>query len=446
MNNKLLNYILILLILIIIVIFFCYIKNSKQISNEFFSEKLSYNDFLRKVTVMSSTGKSIIVIDKNIILDTDFDGINFLKVRQVNDQISVDQIIPLKTIQEDEILSTITFLNNIELNGIIIVCSSGRAFQNINPTNKMYYLFIKCLNSLGSQQKIFRNDDNYLLIITNGKKIFETTSSQPIYYPPINIKHKECRMNPENVNYPGKYVVFDIKSSDEDIVRKCATETNLRGFTKFGLTDNYCTPLSESDYNKFKFMGPSYDCSYGLGNGSSMMGYELDNTKPDQGVIFYEYSNMNGNSFILNEGTYLSGEFNGQTINSIYVPNNYFVFLIGYNFITPIYGPKSLNINNKEIKDINGIIIQRHFTGNVILCTLKDNKKICLTFGIGSHILFPTLYMTINFVKFTGDLYRNVSIYEYIDNKGLIQTVINPGNKKNIKIDFPRVVRSIKVE
>ncbi|QKF94071.1 interleukin-like EMT inducer protein [Fadolivirus algeromassiliense] len=414
------------------------------------------NDFYNILMAMSSKKKAMVIVGDKIILDGGNNGLNFIVFDRG------DKLV-LKYIQSfdigccrNNILSMIQFIENIKQKDIVIITSKGKPFILFsNKNDHTSQLGIKYLKQIGARTEIFREDDNYILITSRlGDIYYEDISPESLYFPYINIIKKDCKINPGNIKYPEKYIIFNDKAFDSDKLKKCAMESHIRGYTKFGLYDNYCIPMSDNEYyNSFEIMPDSEKCLMEHGGKNDITGYHIekiysydrliDNRK--HGVIFYELHNFEGDNFILNEGVYLNQEINRQRISSVYIPYKYFLFIILDDEIIPFYGPIKVNLKNfykKNFDDFDVIIIQKHHENNTVLCAQYKNKKICMTYGKGTHIFYPKMYFRITDINI-GDNVNTISLYATTGMTDLIDKFDRKVDGKNVKVKFPRITRSI---
>lgn len=407
-----------------------------------------------KLSIMSSNKRAVVVIDKEIIYDDNVDGLLCIVLDRSNS-------IVLKYKQEfhtgccrNQILNCMAFLDEINKNDIIIIVSSGDAFKLLSySTDNTTKLFKERIKGI-SKTNVFREKDNYILVTSKlGDVYYELISPEPVYYPWVNITKKTCKINPGNIKYPEKYIIFNDKTTMPDTLMKCAIESNMRGYGKFGIQGNYCIPMSDNDYyDKFNFMKDVDNCFYGLGGDNSISGYEImkhytnENIVDSRGVVFYELPNFEGRNFVLDEGIYESEEFNRKGIQSINIPYSYFVFLVKGNEIIPFYGPIKINLTNFQIKNINEIdtiIIQKHNDTNAMVCAFYKNKQICMTFGPGIHTIYPKLFFKI--LQVNMNKANNVELYGNFNSTDLIDNYDRVRDGQFIKVKYPRIVRSIKV-
>ncbi len=314
-------------------------------------------------------------------------------------------------------------------------------------------IFFDTIKQIGGKFNIIRDNENYILVTNKSKTIyFELASTEPIYYPYMIVNNIDCRINPKNIYPPLKYKFYDNKYFDN--VERCAHESSQN---YFALTDNVCTPLIEKEYNEIQKMTRTGDCINGLGVNESMATYNIskiysfnDVYKNDL-VTFFSEKGGKGDKLFLKEGEYTENDFNRSNINSIYVPKNYYVFLLtdsGYDII-PFYGEILINVDafsNKYYNRIIGIVIQKYTLGNVIICGNYNKTQICLTYKKGITIFHPKLQLKILFIKMDDDT-KEVSLFGDISSINLIEKYTNNNENINkfIKVLYPRVTRSIKV-
>jgi len=416
-------------------------------------------EFNKNLTIMSSNKRANVIIDKKLIVENGNNGLNFVVFART------DHEFVLKYIQSfdigccrTEMINMVNFIDKIGITDVVIIVSKGNPFVIFsNKYDKTAQLAIKSLKILGAKTEIFRESDNYLLISSKIRDIYyENISPESIYFPYIDIVKKECRMNPGNVKYPEKYIIYNDKTYGIDKIMKCAMEANIREYNKFGILNNYCIPMSDAEYDSFKTMDTSTNCIIEEGGDNYITGYEMDKIySSDQlfmnkknGVIFYELLNHEGNKFILNEGIYESAEFNRQQINSIYIPYGYFLFIIKGTDKISFYGPLKVNLTNvhkKHFDSFDIIVIQKHFDDNVTICGKYNNKQLCLTYGKGTNMIYSKLFFKVLYVNL-GKTANKLSLYGDIHSTDLIEKFARTPNTLIHKVKFPRIVRSIIVE
>jgi len=397
-----------------------------------------------KLIVMSSSYRVTIIIDKNVILDENKDKIYFVILSLIDGKFFVkqSQSFDINCCRE-EIIKMINFIKTIKDTDIVIIASKGKTFNSFSNTDDISKKGILALHTLGAKTNVFRKWDNYLFV--RSSEMYELSSPETIYFPTVDITFEDCRLNPNNILYPKNYVLFSDKTYGKDKLTKCAMETIIRQHNKFGIMDNYCIPMSDNDYLKYKQMAKSDKCVFGEGKNSAdiVSGYVIGRpTGMEQtGVSFYEKPNLQGRSFTLNIGEYNVLEFNKQDINSINIPDNYFLFMIKESKITPFYGPlkTDLTIIHKQFfDDFDSIVIQKHFKGNSIICGEYDKQQICMTFSKGTHVFPQKLFIRILYVML-GDATR-LTLFDDINWQNLIGDYYS---KVLIKVKYPRITRSV---
>jgi hypothetical protein len=403
---------------------------------------------------MSTDGKAIVIVNKNIILDGGQPGLNFIVLsnsgfavkHSKNFDINCCTILSKAVCCASEINNMMEFIKGLGTDDIIIIVSKGATFNVLsNSKNSISKDAIKMLQSIGAQIKVFREFDNYMLITSkSGHVHYELYSPEPIYFPSVSIIKEDCRINPENIKYPKEYVIFNDKKYGGDKRTKCAMEAIMRGYNKFGIIGDHCIPMTNVNYSDYKSMQDSDTCIFGEGNvdANSMSGYTIKRNvgQEQNGVTFYD---KKGSNFTLNQGEYEAIEFNRVEIDSMSVPSNYFVFLIK-DIIIPFYGPMNAGLNIKHQKyfnDFNFIVIQKHLPGNAIISASYGENQICMTFPRGQHILHPKLFLKVLYVRL--GFASKISLYGDIYRRDLIGDFY--GNEM-IKVKFPRVIRSIIVD
>lgn len=400
-----------------------------------------------KLTIMSSSYKATIIIDKNIILNETKDRLYFVILTIINNKLKVRQSREFNiNCDRSDMINMINFIGTIDNSDTIIIVSKGNALDILsNTSDNIVQKVIFALQKIGAKTNIFRKSDNYLLITSKSNSTYyELSSPEPIYFPSIDINFEDCRTNPGNVLYPEKYILFDDKTYDNDKINKCAMEALMRQYNKFGIIDNYCLPMSDNDYMYYKQMNKSNKCIFGEGKNvaNAVSGYIINkSTKLKQsGITFFEKTDQQGYQFVLNEGEYDASAFNKRDINSIDIPDNYFLFMISDN-IMPFYGPLKTNlsiIHKKFFNDFNYIVVQKHLKDDAIICGENNHKQICMTFSRGTHILHHKLFINILYVRLGNS--SKVALFSDIDRQDLIGEFYSHAL---IKIKFPRITRSI---
>jgi hypothetical protein len=311
--------------------------------------------------------------------------------------------------------------------------------------------FYDVIKKLGGKTNVIRKDENYILIINKEQSVyFELVSSEPIYYPYMIINKVDCRMNPRDILPPKKYLLY--KSNYYDDAERCGHETNL---THFALDINRCTPLTDLEYQSIQEMPRTGECADGLGQNVSMATYGVSkiytfkNMNNNNVVTFYEGASGTGKETYFKVGIYDENSFNRMPVGSLYVPPDYYLFVLTDKDILPYYGPLLINVDIFKTKYYNrvlGLIVQKYVLGNVVVCGSFNNNQICMTFGKGVTILYPKLFIKISFIKMDEDI-ETVSLFADISATDLIETFTN-GDSVNtyVPVMYPRVVRSISVK
>ena len=388
---------------------------------------------LKNLTLSVSHTNILIMKNKNILLqETDTDLVIYIIKHNTEyyKKLNID----------DEIQNITKDLDNDDI--IIILRKTSKI-----PSKS----FFDAIKQIGGKFNIIRNNENYILVTNKSRTIyFELASPEPIYYPYVMVNSIDCRINPTNILPPKKYTLYDTKYFDN--IERCAHESKLN---HFAITENICTPLTKNEYNEIQRMPRTGECMNSVGTNISMATYDVskiysftDIYKSDL-VTFFELPDGKGNKFFLKEGEYTENDFNRNSIKSIYVPENYYVFLLTEFNIIAFYGPILANVNafsNKYYNRINSIIIQKHKQGNVIMCGNYNKQQICMTFGKGITVLNPKLFLKVLFIKMDSDV-KEVSLFGDISSINLIDTYTNKPETtdKFLRILYPRVTRSIKV-
>ena len=441
----------IILILMILITGIVVVYMTSRYMENFSNKRIDIDlikDFYENLTVISTKKRTIVIYNEEYLVNIfgcDQDCQDIISIVVFSRDIDYIKLKCKGSFNigcfRNEILKMIKFCEMIKEKDIVIISTKGYPFKIFsNIEDNIGQQGINTIKKLGAQTNIFRRDDNYLMVVSQlGDIYYEFISPEPIYFPYVSIIEKKCKINPGNLTHFENYVIFNDKSSGLDKVLKCAVETHIRKLNKFGLYKEYCIPMTDKEYNeKYSIMPNASNCtSYG-GEISGQMdhiedsvaGYTMNkiyrNEKildnKDDGVIFFELENFGGRYFILNEGEYNSLDFNRQKIGSIYVPYNFYIFIIYNRKMVPFYGPFKVNLinfNKKYFDDIDRIIVQKHFKGNVVLCGEYDNKKICVTYGKGKHLLYPNFF--INYLSANLGDHDSLELHGNITNTDLIQ-------------------------
>jgi len=233
-------------------------------------------------------------------------------------------------------------------------------------------------------------------------------------------------------------------------------ETQIKKNNKFGIMNNICIPISDDEYaNSIVPMESSGSCQDNMGSRDSMSVYLINKinstdqmftptaSSDDKYVTIYNNKDFAGMKTSIQEGEY-NYQFEGgnqilKKVNSINVPKDYYVFIITGKDIIPLYGPVAKNL---EVDRIAAVVVQKHRTNDVILCT-NDIRNLCVTYGSGSHILYPALFSSYKMVNL-GSQVKELYLYADISATDLIQKFVS-GDGKQQKVQYVRTVRSIKV-
>ncbi len=422
-----------MIILVLFVILLIYLIYNNSFNYEHYTnDNQDILTKLKNLTLFVSHLNITIINNENILLKENNCDLVIYVIKNENSyfkQLNID----------DNIQNIINDVNNDDI--IIIL----KKICKIPPNN-----FFDMIKQIGGKFNIIRDNENYILVTNKNRTIyFELASTEPIYYPYIIVNSIDCRKNPKNIYPPKQYKFYGNKYFDN--VERCAHEK--QSLTHFALTDTVCTPLTEMEYDKIQKMPRTGDCTNSLGINESMSTYNTtkiysfsDLYKNDL-VTFFSESSGKGDKLFLKEGEYTENDFNRSNINSIYVPKNYYVFLLTDYDIIPFYGEILINVNafsNKYYNRVIGIIIQKYVKGNVIVCGNFNKKQIWFTYGKGITVFHPKLQLKVLFVKMDNDI-ETVSLFGDISSINLIDTYTN--NKPNtfVRVLYPRVTRSIKV-
>lgn len=389
-------------------------------------------DPLQQLTITISPSNITIIKNHNIILSDTVNNLIFYIITPTTLSIHKSDI----TNYDSSIFNQINDPNNI----LIIL----KTVTNNAPSTQ----FLQQIKSVGGQAEIIRNIDNYILITNKDRTIYyESVTPNTIYYPSTKINSALCKVNPKNILPPKDYVLYN-QSSYDKIVR-CLHEKETQ---YFGIDNNYCIPLNPIEYNQIKQMPNADNCADGVGTDKNIMIYDttktytLTNVKTDEYVVFYDLIDGKGNALVLKEGIYDEEEVNRSPIKSIYIPDNYYLFLIQDFDIIPYYGPLLINIkphDNYAQRFIN-VIVQKYKRGNVIVCGTYNKKQICMTYGKGITVLHPKLFIKILYIKMDENI-KDVSLFGDISAINLIDNYKNNKTNEYINVLYPRIIRSIKV-
>ena len=424
------SYIIIVLVLVLVLILILLTNKSEY---EYYTDDILAP--LKKLNLVVSHSNIMIIENNNVLLcETNYELVIYIisakngnSINKLNVTDSFEQII-----------------NQTDINDIVII------MKKLSEIPKEH--FFNNIRAIGGKINIIRKNENYILITNKQRTIyFELASPEPVYYPYIIINKVDCRINPKHILPPKKYILYNNNYYDSD--ERCAHESNL---SHFGLTTTKCTPMTEHEYNQVQQMPRTDECINNVGTNVSMMTYDISkiysfiNNFNNNYVTFYELPNGKGNQTFYKEGIYGYTDFNRTSVNSIYIPADYYLFLIGNLDIIPFYGPLLVNVNeftNKYYKRIEGIVIQKYKKGNVVVCGMYNKKQICMTFGKGITVLYPKLFIKILYIKMDGDV-ENVSLFGDISAINLIDSYKNTleNTDKFVKVLYPRIVRSIKVK
>jgi hypothetical protein len=430
---------MVLYIIILIIILLLLLINTNKYEHYTNNNDDTILDLLKPLNISISQKNIIVIKNNDVLLKTNSDLV-ICVLNKVNLNFYKFDINNYNTLSIIQIVEQIHDPNNI----IIII----KKTSEIPPT-----AFFNMTKNIGGITKIIRNNENYILITNKQRTIyFELVSSQPIFYPYTIFKNIDCRENPKNILPPINYILYNPTSPDSS--EMCAHESNDN---YFGLTTTSCTPMTENEYKQIKNMPRLDDCVNNIQTSDKSMIivetnkiYSFLNMQADNVVIFYELPNGKGIPTFFKEGVYEESHFNRSPINSIYIPDNYYLFLIQGLDIIPFYGPLLINVNdfnNKYNNKIINVIVQKHTKGNAIVCGMYNKKQICMTFGKGITVFHPKLFIKVLYIKMDDDI-DEVSLFGDISAINLIDVYKRDDSNvnTNIKVLYPRVVRSIKVK
>lgn len=417
-----------IIIFIIFIIIICIIKYATY---EYFDiNNINEEDLLKKLNmVVSHTQIKIINNDEKVLYSVVDDFILYIPNINLTRNFNV-----IANIQD--LLTPYYNLNYI----IIIMKRVGR----IPPK-----IFMDTINTIGGKTTIIRENENYILVTNKSKTIyFELVSVDPIYYPYMVINKANCIMNPNNIYPPKQYNMFN----NYDIIESCGHETN---YTNFALTQTKCIPMNSTQYTDMNRMPKLDECINGYGTNVSVMSYDVDkiynfnNIEDGRFVTFYEKSNGKGNRIFFREGQYDANEFNRSPIESLYVPKDYYLFLLLEDDVIPYYGPILIDVdvfNNKYYKRVIGMVIQKYKEGSIVICGNYNNRELCMVFGKGMTMLNPKLYITVKYIKL-GVVGDSVKLFSDIYGVQLIEEFKGVDGNLGVYlgVKYPRVVRSVMV-
>lgn len=436
LNTVLISVIIIITIIVILIIIAVYIyKKKPSITNTLLGSDTSMPmDLMTKLgqdMAIVSTGNTMTFIKHNYMLFNDTPGENSLFIVILSRAGQILDYHNFDTICKTEIINIIQYLDKVDKLSIIVIISMGNPFPQITPQ------LITKLNELGGKTTIFNNNDNYILITSKlGDIYYETLDQNEVYFPFIQITNKSCRWNSGSIKFPSRYLVYTNRYDDN--INKCAIESHIKGFSKFGLYGNYCIPMTNKQYNNdYLHMETSNNCLLDSGGTNEISGFEI--RKIYNGLHLSESPNTNtagiqiNNKDVLNVGIYAQN----MTITSLNIPQDYYIFLLFGDTVQAYYGYVVLTDINYNV---NGIIIQKHNINNVIICS----KTFCQTYGPGFHIIPPQLFapvLTVNLNIKANEVY----LYDNIYGTDIINHFTRQTDGSNIIVKFPRIIRSIKV-
>ena len=412
------------------------LPRDKDISRTYGTE----NDAIKYLTIMASQSNTVVTF-KNGNLTPDLKSGLYLIV--INNDKMIKLLAHYDTrYNRDEMLNFINKLDTIDPSDTIVIVSGRSAFTNLQDVrDPLYSKFTDALKKINTRSKInkFNPQSNYIFIgnKNNSNIYYERLSNDPAYFPFIEIIKKECRFSSRNDYPPEKYLQFREKTYDINAIMKCSQQANMKGMTKFSLTENTCIPMSDKQWEiDFKNMPSSAECLDDYGTDKSIMGYAVnkiisESDLPNHSVtVYYDGDQRN----------YMEGYFPNinKKIKLIKVPFNYYVFLIHGISIKQLIGPTIVDFS--ESKYINTLIVQKD---NINNCKLyDDDRNLVLTYSPGRHILYPDLFSRITRVDL-GKRIKLLNLYADVAFSDLIQDVNLKRDGQISKIKFTRVIRSI---
>ena len=416
------------MVLLIILLFLLYQNNYEYYASTSTEQSTLNPILLQKLKsltiVVSHTNIMIINNQTTVLCGTDYGLVTYIITpnNAHHEELDIDDDININTTSPDDIIIILKKMN------------TNLSHKNFNLI-KQYGKF-----------NVIRKDENYILVTNKNNTVyFEVSSPDPIYYPFTLINKTDCRINPKNILPPKKYLLYNNHYYDN--LERCVHESPA---TNFALTTTKCIPLTAEEYNQIQTMPRTDECVMGVGTNISMATYNVTkiysflDVYKDELVTFFD--NLN-NKFYFKEGTYAENDFNKINIKSIYVPPDYYVFLITDTDIIPYYGEVHTAVKefrNKYYNRVITMIIQKYILGNVILCGNFQKKQICMTYNKGLTVFHPRLFIEVLFVKMDTDV-TQVSLFEDIASVSLIDTYKNNNTNQTIRVQYPRIVRSINV-
>jgi hypothetical protein len=428
------------------------------------------NEFLENIlAIMSSQKRATVAINGKLILDNDKWGFSIILF---NRQLNIKDIRSFDTEHDYEELFRMTlYMKNIPKDYIIIIVSRGRAFRLFRlgdiRTKTLKDQFIK----FGSKiNQLLRNYDNeyyqYIFIGSKMKDIyFEEYSDKTVFFPYLEIYDQECYTNPANIFPPTSYTFFQESVYMDETKRRCALEAIKKGYTKFGLTNNHCIPISDDDYkNKINSMSSDYKCTDGLGSQEGISIYKfkkrmsndinLTNIDPNDeygGIFVFDQNNFKGKKTVINTGIDTSLEEHDilGTIKSIIIPRTYMVYIVDQlaNLFT-LTGPnKFTNLQEIEsgVRGITELVVTRINNKSVVFCDELGKDSKCLIFNPGKHRLLPFQFLKIKVVRLSP-FTKEVTLYDDMAFSSVIQRINADDVDGNVvMVEMPKIIRSVSI-
>lgn len=412
---------------------------------------LTPENIMDRTVVWSSGNRSVVNIDKKIILDNDKESISVVILDRSSGTLTIKLIQSFFTNESTEqIEMLICCINSADNNDLVIITTCGRPhelmFYNIHLLDK----YIKSLNILGARNTSFTDDSKYILISSKkGDIFFEKHTEDSVSFPEFEIQSYTCRINPSNLYPPKDYFIFDEKVPTDETIYRCMFETSTRGLYKFGIVDNNCIPLEKTF--KETSLPITNLCMNGIGAGplvnipknitqpSSLAVYNIDKNEI-QKVRFFNDIDYEGKVYTLPQGDHHPN----FTFRSLSIPVNFYFYLVKNNkVVKALYGYIGIKNSLKEFRgiDYDMVSIRKHYPNSVVLC--DDN--ICATFGPGKHVLSPHFFIKVKTVKLSSftnkvTLYKDLQMFEEIG------TYTNQGpTTQHQMVEIPRIVRSIQI-
>jgi len=389
------------------------------------------------VQAMSSQERSVLVINKETVLNGGKDGLNIIIIKRDpqltvkhNDNFNIDQSL-------NELIKLYHFLQDIQIDDLVIIISKGRTFNLFSQNLEIVDSINKELEKIGKRNKYFNPKSNYILMASKRDDLyFEKASLDTVFYPHIDFMNSECIKN-RAIFLPTEDPTFtQEKVFDKDTKVRCALEALKYGTDKFGLHQEHCLMIPPN--SKYEHINRS-DCVDDSGSLESITMYEF---KPHTSNIdIYKNKNVgvlvkfkNGQTKLYDNGDYKLKD----QVESIFVPLHYALYtLTSRNKLRTYFGPITLD----KIKDLDSIVVRKVLPNMSTFCD-KENR--CYVLGPGQHIIAPYLRMIIEKVR-VNNRTKRIRIYQNSNFTSLIQEINPDRDGKIVKIDFPRLTRAIEI-